>query len=329
MKRIGVIGGGSWATAIVKILTQKNNKINWWIRKPETVSFIKTYQHNPDYLSYVHLNTENLNLSSDFNKVIKNSDIILWVIPAAFIHQTIAGFDLSELSKKLHVSLVKGIVPEFVSPLTEYLHVQYGVPNQNFAMIAGPCHAEEVAMEKLSVLTVATTNKELGTLLPDLLTCRYIKVNTLNDLRGVEYAAVLKNIFAVAAGICSGLGYGDNFQAILIVNAIREAKRFLEAICPTKRDIVDSAYTGDIVVTAYSQFSRNRVFGTLIGKGYSVQYSMIEMKMVAEGYYAVKGIRQIMKEMEIDLPIIDAVYNILYEQISPTIEMKLLAERIS
>lgn len=329
MKRIGVIGGGSWATAIVKILTQKNNKISWWIRKPETVSFMKTYQHNPDYLSYVHLNTENLILSNDFNKVVKNSDIILWVIPAAFLHQTISGFDLSGLSKKLHVSLVKGIVPEYRCPVTEYLHSQYGVPNQNFAMIAGPCHAEEVAMEKLSVLTVATTNKELGTLLPELLTCRYIKVNILNDLKGVEYAAVLKNIFAVAAGICSGLGYGDNFQAILIVNAVREAKRFLEAICPTKRDILDSAYTGDIVVTAYSQFSRNRVFGTLIGKGYSVQYSMIEMKMVAEGYYAVRGIRQIIKEMQIDLPIIDAVYNILYEQISPTIEMKLLAERIS
>jgi glycerol-3-phosphate dehydrogenase (NAD(P)+) len=329
MRKIGIIGGGSWATAIVKVLSQKSVKMNWWIRKPETVSFIKSYQHNPDYLSYVHLNTEFINMSNDFNRVVKNSEILLWVIPAAFLHSTISVFDLSQLQKKLHVSLVKGIIPEFNCTVTEYLNSQYNVPSQNFAMIAGPCHAEEVAMEKLSVLTVASTNQELSSILPEMLTCRYIKVNIVNDLRGVEYAAVLKNIFAVAAGICSGLGYGDNFQSILIVNAIKEAKRFLENICPTKRDIMDSVYTGDIVVTAYSQFSRNRVFGTLIGKGYSVQYSMIEMKMVAEGYYAVKGVRQICREMQIEMPIIEAVYNILYEQISPSIEMKLLAERLS
>jgi len=329
MKKIGIIGGGSWATAIVKILSQKTDKLNWWFRKPDTVSFIKTYQHNPDYLRYVRINTDQVNLSNDFHDVVKNSDILIWVIPAAFLHQTIAEFDLSDLPKKHHVSAIKGIVPEFRCSVTEYLHKQHGVPAQNFAIIAGPCHAEEVAMEKLSVLTVATTNKELGLLLPEFLTCRYIKVNLSNDLRGVEYAAILKNIFAVAAGICSGLGYGDNFLSILTVNAIREADIFLRAICPTKRNIIDSAYTGDIIVTSYSQFSRNRIFGTLIGKGYSVQYSMIEMKMVAEGYYAVKGIYQIAREIQVDTPIIDAVYNILYEQISAAIEMKLLAENIS
>ncbi len=328
MKKIGIIGGGSWATAIVKVLNQKSIKINWWIRKPETVTFIRSFQHNRDYLSYVNLNTDLISMSSDFHKIIKNSDIIFWVIPAAFIHQTISVFDLSDLSEKLHVSMVKGIVPEFKCTLTEYLHKQYDVPGQNFAMIAGPCHAEEVAMEKLSFLTVATTNKELGEFIPDIISCRYIKVNVINDLKGVEYAAVLKNIIAVAAGICSGLGYGDNFQSILIVNAIREVKRFLQALSPTKRDIIDSVYTGDIIVTAYSQFSRNRVFGTLIGKGYSIHYSMIEMKMVAEGYYAIKGIRQLSKEMQLELPIINAVYNVLYEQISPAIEMKLLAESL-
>ena len=290
MKKIGVIGGGSWATALVKILTAKSHKLNWWIRRPETLEFINTYQHNPDYLSYVHLNPDCLNLTNDFNSVIKNSDIIIWAIPAAFLHKTIEGFDLSFLGTKLHVSAIKGIVPEFTSTVTEYLHSQYGVSNQNFAMIAGPCHAEEVAMEKLSVLTVASTNQELSLLLPELLTCRYIKVKVLNDLCGVEYAAVLKNIFALAAGICSGLGYGDNFQSILTVNAIRETANFLDTITPTKRDIFDSAYTGDIIVTSYSQFSRNRIFGTLIGKGYSIQYSMIEMKMVAEGYQDRKSV---------------------------------------
>lgn len=329
MKKIGVIGGGSWATAIVKILLNNTSKINWWIRKPETVQFIKSYHHNPEYLSYVHLNPEQINLSNDFNKVIKNSDILIWVIPAAFLHETIASFDLSQLTGKLHVTAIKGIVPQFNCTVSEYLNSEYGIPYQNFAMIAGPCHAEEVAMEKLSTLTIASTNQELSDVLPQLLSCRYISVNVSNDLRGVEYSAVLKNIFAVAAGICSGLGYGDNFQSILTVNAIREAERFLESICPTKRDIIDSVYTGDIIVTCYSQFSRNRIFGTLIGKGYSVKYSIIEMKMVAEGYYAVKGIKEINNSLQIDMPIIEAVYNILYQQISPAIEMKLLAERLS
>jgi len=328
MGKTAIIGGGSWATAIVKLLTQKPGKINWWIRKPETVEYIKNFKHNPDYLSYLNLNTDRLFLSNDMKKVIKNSDIIIWVIPAAFLHKTISELSLPDMSQKLHVSAIKGIIPEFTCSVTEYLHSQYNVPNQNFAMIAGPCHAEEVAMEKLSVLTVATTNSELGSILPEMLSCRYINVNTTNDLRGVEYSAVLKNIFAVAAGICSGLGYGDNFQSILTVNSIRETEHFLEAICPTKRNIIDSVYSGDIIVTSYSQFSRNRIFGTLIGKGYSVQYSMIEMKMVAEGYYAVKGIKHLIKEAGIQLPIIEAVYNVLYEHISPTIEMKLLAEKL-
>jgi glycerol-3-phosphate dehydrogenase (NAD(P)+) len=328
MKKIGIIGGGSWATAIVKIISEKTNSISWWIRKPEAVDFINKYHHNPDYLSYVQINPNNIHISNDFEEVIKNSDVIIWAIPAAFLHKTISEYNLSCLKEKYQVSAIKGIVPEYVLPVTEYLNTIWEVPIQNFAMIAGPCHAEEVAMEKLSVLSVATSNNELSIFLPQIFTNRYMKVNVLNDLKGVEYAAILKNIFAVAAGICSGLGYGDNFQSILTVHSIQEAARFLESICPTKRDIIHSAYTGDIVVTCYSQFSRNRVFGTLIGKGYSVQYSMIEMKMVAEGYYAVKGIKQINNQIGAEMPIINAVYNVLYEQISPVIEMKLLAEKL-
>jgi len=329
MKKIGIIGGGSWATAIAKIILNNAENINWWIRNAESVDYFKTYYQNPHYLSSVHFNPNQINITNDFNEVIENSEIIIWAIPAAFIHETISKYDLSSLKEKLHVTTIKGIVPEFTCTVTEYLNSTYNVPNQSFAMIAGPCHAEEVAMEKLSMLTIATTNDELSTLMPKLLTCRYIKVNKLNDLRGVEYAAVLKNIFAVAAGICSGLNYGDNFMAILTVNAIKEAERFLEIICPTKRDVINSAYLGDIIVTCYSQFSRNRIFGTLIGKGYSVKYSMIEMKMVAEGYYAVKNIKQINKNLNVDMPIIDAVYNILYENISPGMEIKILAEKLS
>jgi glycerol-3-phosphate dehydrogenase (NAD(P)+) len=328
MKKIGVIGGGSWATALIKILLNKTPKLNWWIRKSENVTFIKTYYHNQNYLSYVQLHPGQISISTDLNKVISQSDILIWAIPAAFLHNSIEEIDKNLLSDKLHLTAIKGIVPEFNMPVSEYLNKHYNVPMQNIGMIAGPCHAEEVAMEKLSLLTIASSNIELTTLMPELLTCRYIKVNVRTDLIGIEYTAVLKNIFAVASGICNGLGYGDNFQAILTVNAIRETMRFLEAICPTKRDIIDAAYTGDIIVTSYSQFSRNKMFGIMIGKGYSVKYSMIEMKMVAEGYYAVKGVKEINKSVNVDMPIMDAVYNILYENISPNIEMKILAERL-
>jgi len=328
MKKIGVIGGGSWATALMKILLNSTPKLNWWMRKHENVTFIKTYHHNQNYLSYVQLHPGQISISTDLNKVISQSDILIWVIPAAFLHNSIEEIDKNLLSDKLHLTAIKGIVPEFNVPVSEYLNKYYNVPMQNIGMIAGPCHAEEVAMEKLSLLTIASSNIELTTLMSELLSCRYIKVNVRTDLIGIEYTAVLKNIFAVASGICNGLGYGDNFQAILTVNAIRETMRFLEAICPTKRDIIDAAYTGDIIVTSYSQFSRNKMFGIMIGKGYSVKYSMIEMKMVAEGYYAVKGVKEINKSVNVDMPIMDAVYNILYENISPNIEMKILAERL-
>lgn len=327
MNKIGIIGGGSWATAILKILLNNEPKLNWWIRKQENVEFIKNFSHNPDYLSYFHFNTNQVNISSDLSEIIEKSDIIIWAIPAAFLHDTISQFEIPELKDKKHITAIKGIVPQFTTTVSEYLNSIHNVPLNNIGMIAGPCHAEEVAMEKLSFLTIASSNDEITNLFSNLLKCRYINVKKNNDLIGVEYAAVLKNVFAVAAGICNGLGFGDNYQAILCVNAINESKKFLDALCPTKRDIIDPAYTGDIIVTMYSQFSRNRVFGTLIGKGYSVKYSMIEMKGVAEGYFAVKGVKEIINKIGVNMPIINAVYNILYENISPAIEMKILSER--
>ncbi len=327
-KTIGVIGGGSWATAIIKILLNNTSKLNWWVRKQENVDFIKTYHHNQNYLSYIKFNPEQIEISSDIKKVITQSDILIWVVPSAFLYTSLEGLDEDLFADKLHVTAIKGILPEFYIPISEYLNKHFGVPMQNIGAIAGPCHAEEVAMEKLSLLTIASSNIELTNIMHKLLTCRYIKVNIKTDLIGIEYTAVLKNIYAVAAGICNGLGYGDNFQSILIVNAIREAIRFLDAICPTKRDIIDSAYLGDIIVTSYSQFSRNKMFGMLIGRGYSVKYSIIEMKMVAEGYYATKGVKEINKAINVDMPIMNAVYNILYENVSPNIEMKILAESL-
>lgn len=328
-QRIGIVGGGSWATALSKILHNKTKQVNWWIRTPEAVNFIKTFRHNPGYLSYVEFNTEYLTLSNDLAEVVRNSDIIIWSIPAAFLHSTLEQFAPGSLDGKIIISAIKGIVPEQNMIISRYFEAKYGVTLDRFGVIAGPCHAEEVVMEKLSYLTVASENPQISSLMAKLLSSRFTKVSTTFDVIGVEFASVLKNIFAVAAGICSGLGYGDNFQSVLTTNSIIELRRFLDAINHHKRDVNLSVYSGDIIVTSYSQFSRNRAFGTLIGKGYSVNYSKIEMKQVAEGYYAVKCIKEINSQFKVDMPIIDAVFNILYNGIAPGIEMKVLADKLA
>lgn len=328
MKKIAVIGGGSWATALVKMLTLKLKKIHWYIRRPEVIDYIKNYNHNPDYLSYIHLNPNQLLLSNDINAVIEAADIFIWAIPSAYLDATMQHVTNKKLHEKLHISAIKGILPQHQCTVSEYFQTYHQVPLQNFGMLSGPCHAEEVAMEKLSVLTFATNNYELEILIPELLTSRFIKVCTTNDLKGVEYAAVIKNIYAIAAGIAAGLGYGDNFLSILVSHSIKEARLFLETLVPTRRDILDTVYTGDLLVTSYSQFSRNRMFGTLIGKGYSVQYSLIEMKMVAEGYYATESIYNLSRQRNIHTPILDCIYNILYRNTPAFLEMKILAEQL-
>lgn len=326
MYNIAIVGGGSWATALVKILTQKISKINWFIRRPEVIEHILKYNHNPDYLSYIHLNPNQLKISDDLKFIIEESEIIFWAIPSAFIHQTIDKYNLDFLDKKLHISVIKGIIPELNYSISEYLNNYYKVPYNNIGVLAGPCHAEEVAMQKMSILTLATSNSKLEAIIPELLTNRFLKVKISNDLKGVEYSSIIKNIYAIVAGIAIGLGYGDNFLSILVSQSMKEARYFLETLIPTKRDILDSVYTGDILVTAYSQFSRNRMFGSLIGKGYSIQYSLIEMKMVAEGYYATKRIFDLARELGLHTPIIDCAYNILYRNSPAFLEMKILAD---
>jgi len=227
------------------------------------------------------------------------------------------------------VSAIKGIVPENNVIVGEFFHNRYKISYQDIGVISGPCHAEEVAMEKLSYLTVACQDTDKAELLASKLECRYIKTTVSDDIYGTEFSAVLKNIFAIASGICHGLGYGDNFQAVLISNGIQEIKRFVDTVHPIDRDIKDSVYLGDLLVTAYSQFSRNRTFGSMIGKGYAVKSAQVEMNMIAEGYFAVKCIKEVNKNYQVDMPITDAVYNILYERISPVIEMKILADRLS
>ncbi|MBK7181944.1 MAG: NAD(P)H-dependent glycerol-3-phosphate dehydrogenase [Bacteroidetes bacterium] len=328
-KKIAVIGGGSWATAIVKMLSNNMPEVYWWVRSTETVEHIKKYKHNPNYLTSVEFDTEKLILDTDIKKIIKEVDILIMAVPSAFLKQALSNTTSEDFKGKQVFSAIKGIVPEDLLIVGEFFNKKFEVATDNIGVITGPCHAEEVAMEKLSYLTIASQNKEIASYVASKLNCRYIKTTVSDDIYGTEYSAVLKNVFAIANGICHGLGYGDNFQAVLISNAIQEIKRFVDAVHPIDRDIKSSAYLGDLLVTAYSQFSRNRTFGNMIGKGYSVKSAQMEMNMVAEGYYGVKCIHEINKQFNIEMPITTAVYHILYEKISPAIEMKLLTDQLS
>jgi glycerol-3-phosphate dehydrogenase (NAD(P)+) len=331
LKKIAIVGGGSWATAIVKMLcdNKKEKEVFWWMRNPEAIDHIKKYKHNPVYLSSVEVDLPEENITGDLRYIINKADLILLSIPAAFLKDTLKDITAEDFRGKKIISAIKGIVPDENLIIAEFINQKFNVPLNDILVIGGPCHAEEVALEKLSYLTIASSDTEMAACFSEMICTRYIKTNVSDDIYGTEYAAVLKNVYAVASGICHGVGYGDNFQSVLISNAIRELKRFLDVIHPINRDIKESAYLGDLLVTAYSQFSRNRMFGNMIGKGYTVKSAQLEMNMVAEGYYAVNCLHQINKKHHVFMPICRAVYAILYEKHSPHIEMKLLAEQLS
>ncbi len=314
--RIGIVGGGSWATANAKIIQEKKQAINWYIHEQEVIDHLKEHGNNPLYLSSVEFDPNLLNLSTDINEVVKNSDTIIFIIPAAYLKFALEKLTIP-LKGKTIISAIKGIVPDDNLLVGDFLNKKYDVPFDSLGIITGPCHAEEVALERLSYLTIAFRESEKAEALANLYNNHYIKTTLSDDIIGTEYAAVLKNIYALAAGICHGIGYGDNFQSVLISNAIREMKRFTDTVFPIERDIKDSAYLGDLLVTAYSQFSRNRHFGNMIGKGYSVKYIKNEMDMIAEGYFASKCIFEINKKFNVSMPIADAIFNILYEKKSP------------
>ena len=326
-KKIAVIGGGSWATAIVKMLANNVDELLWWMRNEEAAQHIRETQHNPRYLSDARINTEVVHVSSDLKATCEKADVLVLAVPSAFLHSTLSSLEI-DLSTKTFFSAVKGIIPEHNQIVGEYIQNEYCVPLNQIGVITGPCHAEEVALERLSYLTVACEDVSVAKFMADQLSCRYIKTTTSDDIYGTEYAAVLKNVVAVAAGIAHGLGYGDNYLSVLVSNAIREIKRFVDTVHPITRDIKDSAYLGDLLVTAYSKFSRNRTFGTYIGKGYSVKTAQMDMNMIAEGYYAVKCIKEINKEFEVKMPITDSVYRIVYEKMAPRLEFKLLSEEL-
>ena len=322
------MGGGSWATAIAKMSMANGNKINWYMRRPEQIEKFKETGCNPSYLSSVKFDIKKIKFFSNINLAIKHSDILVFATPSPFLKSHLAKVTTSLAGKKV-VTAIKGIVPEENMIVSDYFIKFYGVNEEDVAVIAGPCHAEEVALERLSYLTVGSKNLKFAEFFANRIQNTYLKTYITTDVRGIEYASVLKNVYAIASGICHGLKYGDNFQAILVSNSIREMSRFVNTISPEQeRNLQDAAYLGDLLVTAYSKFSRNRTFGSMIGKGYSVRSSQLEMEMIAEGYYGTKCIKEINEQYNVEMPILDACYNILYERISPNIEIKSLTEKI-
>ncbi len=331
-QKIGMLGSGSWATAMIKMLGDNHEKkqVLWWVRKEEDLAYVKTYKHNPTYLSAVELRVDADHLFSDARTVIKQSDIVILNTPSAYLKDALKSVDAADFKGKLVVTAIKGIIPDENLIVGEYLSKIYQIPLANIIVIGGPCHAEEVSAEKLSYLTIAAKDTANAERVASVLRNRYINTILSTDVYGVEYGAVLKNIYALAGGICHGLGFGDNFMAVLVSNAIREMETCVMAIDPeANRDINASAYLGDLLVTAYSQYSRNRTFGHMIGKGYTVQSAQLEMNMVAEGYYASACIQNIIQRYNLEMPICNMVYQILYNKQPANVEVNTLASKLT
>ncbi len=330
MKQLGqiaVLGGGTWATALAKIILTQETHLNWYMRRPEQIADFKKVGHNPSYLSNVPFNLDRITFYSDINEVVKNSDTLILAVPSPFLKSHLEKLNI-DIRDKFIISAIKGIIPPENLLVTEYLTEYYHIPSDHIAIVAGPCHAEEIAMERLTYPTIACTDKEKATYVAQLFTNRFVKASVSDDVVGIELGAVLKNVYAIASGVCHGLKYGDNFQAVLVSNAIKEMERFVDTVSPVKREILDSAYVGDLLVTAYSSFSRNRTFGSMIGRGYSVKAAQIEMEMIAEGYYGTKCIMEMNEKYGVNIPIVDTVYRVLYEKSPARFEIKRLREEI-
>ena len=323
--KIAIMGGGSWATALAKIALSTQDSINWYMRRPDRIEDFMQLGHNPCYLTSVKFNTEKITFFSNINQAINESDTLIFATPSPFFKQHLKKVKTS-MADKFIISAIKGIVPDENMLITDYLTEYYQVPQDNIAVIGGPCHAEEIALERLSYITLGCSDLEKARAISPIFRNQYLFNSCCQDVRGIEYAAVLKNVYAIAAGICHGMKYGDNFQAVFLSNAIGELKEFLNAVHSLERDVTDSAYLGDLLVTAYSRFSRNRTFGTMIGKGYSVKTAQLEMEMIAEGYYGTKCMHEINAQYKVNMPILDAVYEILYERKSPVTVIRQLTE---
>lgn len=325
--KICIMGGGTWGTALAKIVLMNQKHMNWFIRRDDQIEGFYKLGHNPNYLTDVKFNLAQITFYSNFEKAIRESDTIIITIPSPFVKQYFRRMIWNSTFRgKFMVSALKGIIPNDNMVMSEFLTSTYKIPPENIAVLSGPCHAEEVALERLSFLTVASKDQDKATLLSEAISSRLLKTRLSDDVVGIELAAVLKNIYAIAAGICQGLLYGDNFQAVLMSNCAREMSRFLDGVVPTERNITDQHYLGDMLVTGYSQFSRNRTFGTMIGKGYPVKTAQLEMEMIAEGYYGAKCIYEMNSRFKIDMPIAQTVYQILYEKLAPQEAIRRLIE---
>lgn len=323
----GIIGGGSWATGLAKIVMSNSKYINWYMRRQDQIDDFIRLGHNPSYLTGLKFNTDRITFSNDINKVVKTSDVLIFATPSPYLKNHINNLK-RRLDDKIIISAIKGIVPDENLLISEYFHEQLNVPPENILAVGGPCHAEEVALERLSYLTIACKSREKARVIADKFASNFIHTRISDDIYGLEYTSVMKNIYSIASGICQGLRYGDNFQAVLISNAAQEMKRFCNAANPHHRDISESAFLGDLLVTAYSKFSRNLLFGTMVGKGYSVKTAQMEMEMIAEGYYATKTIHELNEKYQVQIPIVDAVYEILYNKSSPIIAIKDLTDKL-
>ena len=314
--KIAIIGGGSWATALAKLVVKHEHHIGWYMRRDDRIAEFKRLGHNPAYLQAAHFDINEIEFSSDLNHIVCEYDTLVLVTPSPYLKNHLQKLTVP-LYNKFIVSAIKGIVPDENLVVSEYFHQVWNVPYENIACVSGPSHAEEVALERLSYLTIGCADMEKAQAFANVISTEFIKTETSMDIVGIEYAGVLKNVYATAAGICHGLKYGDNFQAVFLSNAIQEMNRFLTAVYPAQRNISDSVYLGDLLVTGYSNFSRNRTFGMMIGKGYSVKSAQIEMEMIAEGYFGTKCMREINGHVGVNMPILDAVYSILYEHNTP------------
>ena len=323
--RIAVMGGGSWATALAKLLLENCEMITWYMRRDDRIEDFKRLRHNPAYLTDVHFDVQRIEFSSDINKVCSECDTLLMVMPSPYFKDHLAKLTV-DISDKYIVSAVKGIVPDENVLITDYMIEKYGVHRDHMLVVGGPCHAEEVALSRLSYLTVGGHDLEHAEKFAACLTSRNTHTITSDDVDGIEYAAVLKNVYSIAAGIVHGMKKGDNFSAMLVANAIREMERFLEVAAPRKRQICDSVYLGDLLVTSYSRFSRNHNFGALIGKGYSVKVAKMEMEQIAEGYYGTNCIYEINKKYNVDTPILNGMYDILYRNVRAEKAIREIAE---
>ncbi len=326
--RYAVIGSGSWATALVKLVLNNHKPVRWFVRDNELIDHIQKRGHNPYYLPTVDFEPSELIMSSDINEVVSGADVLIFCIPSAYFMNEVDKLTVA-LDGKFVISAIKGILADDNLTIAEYFKMKRSVPFDRIGVVSGPSHAEEIAMERLTYLTLTSKHIDVARAMCDIFSCNYVKTVPGTDIYGVEYAAVLKNVYAVAAGICHGLSYGDNFMSVLITNCFNEMREFLHASHPDKSRITStSAYLGDLLVTCYSQYSRNRTFGNMIGRGITVQSAQIEMNMVAEGYYGAKAIYELNQKFKLNMPIAEAVYKILHEHKYPAYVIKQLADTL-